>query len=249
MSTSIDHRADSNIADGRPPRSPQPVPRPQRGLATADIPPRHGSEVYDTLLWRLYAQHPDALGTSFLLGVTGCGRQVGVSTLATNVAIRAADHGLGPVLLLDANVAHPRLHRLWKLRPSAGLADVMAGQATLEDCVQTTPVAGLFLLPFGEARRLDHARIDPQRFAGFVSQLREKYSLVICDLPEAQTMSHALLLAGTLDGTLVVVRSERVGRRAAQQTIHRLGSDGVHVIGAVITDQRKYLPNWLEKCL
>jgi Mrp family chromosome partitioning ATPase len=248
MST-LEHHTESEVAADNSLRPGQPGAQPQRARAAAHIPPRPGAEHYDTLLWRLCARRPDALDASFLLGLVGCGRQAGVSTVATNLAIRAADHGLGPVLLVDANVAHPHLHRLWKLKPSAGLADVLAGQAALEACLQTTSVAGLDLLPFGDARRLDQARIDPLRFEGVVSQMREQYSLVICDLPEARDMGHALLLAGVLDGALVVVRSERVGRHAAQQTINRLASDGVNMVGAVITDHRHYLPNWLNQRL
>src|SRR5450755_2708786 len=75
---------------------------------------RPGAEYFDALLWRLFDRREDAHGLGYLMGVTGCARHSGVSTVAANLAIRAADHGLGPVLLVDANDQHPQLNRMFK---------------------------------------------------------------------------------------------------------------------------------------
>ena len=113
---------------------------------------RPGAEYFDGLLWRLFDRREDADGAGYLLGVTGCARQSGVSTVAANLAIRAADHGLGPVLLIDANDQHPQLQRLFGAKSGAGLADVLAGQALLATAVASDSCAGPAIAVAGNCR-------------------------------------------------------------------------------------------------
>ncbi len=82
------------------------------GGRIAGAPDRPGAEHYDTLLWRIAPRLETAGGMGLLLGLTSSDRQAGVSTVAANLAIRAADHKLGPVLLADCNFRHPTLHTL-----------------------------------------------------------------------------------------------------------------------------------------
>jgi Mrp family chromosome partitioning ATPase len=206
---------------------------------------RPGSEYFDALLWRLFERREDPTGAGYLLGVTGCARQSGVSTVAANVAIRAADHGLGPVLLIDANEHHPHLHRLFSAKSRVGLAEVMSGQTSLAEAAQSTRVHGLQLVPLGSAGLMKRVRIDSARIEALVAELRETYSLVLVDLPGACQMSHCPGLAHALDGALLVIRSERIGRGVANECQRRLAHDGIHILGAVITDQHTYLPSWL----
>jgi Mrp family chromosome partitioning ATPase len=197
------------------------------------------------LLWRLFDRRDEG-GAGFLLGITACVRQSGVSTVTANLAIRAADHGLGPVLLVDANTQHPELHRLIGAKSGLGLADVLAGQTSLTAAAQPTRVAGLQILPLGTSGLMSRLRLEPAKIDGLVAELREAYSLVMVDLPGASQMGQSQWLAHALDGAVLVIRSERVGRGAAQKCQRRLAQDGIPVVGAILTDQRTYLPRWLE---
>ena len=156
--------------------------------------------------------------------------------MASNLAIRAADHGLGPVLLVDANLHHPHLHRLIGAKSGLGLADVLAGQASLAATAQATRVPGLHVLPHGTERLLGRVCTDSMRLKGLVAELRESYSLVFVDLPEACQLGQSRGLAQALDGTALIIRSERIGRDVAQECHRRLTQDGIHVVGAVLTD-------------
>jgi Mrp family chromosome partitioning ATPase len=197
------------------------------------------------LLWRLFDRRDEG-GAGFLLGITGCARRSGVSTVAANLAIRAADHGLGPVLLVDANIQHPELYRLIGAKSGLGLADVLAGHTSLTAAAQATRVAGLQILPLGTSELMRRLRLEPAKIDGLAAELREAYSLVMVDLPGACEMGQSQWLAHALDGAVLVIRSERTGRGVAQECQRRLAQDGIPVVGAVLTDQHTYLPRWLE---
>jgi Mrp family chromosome partitioning ATPase len=219
------------------------------GVGAAHVASRPGAAYYDGLLWRIESHRPHDDATGFLLGFTSSDRGEGVSTVAANLAIRAADHGLGPVLLADCNFSHPSLHKLFRLKRTLGVADILANQVTLDACVQPTPVAGLQLLPAGTSLRLQDLRTAPERIQELAATLRERFALVVADLSAARQLGVTMLFAAALDAALLVVRSERCRAHDAQQAVQRLTEDGVPLAGAVLTDRQRTLPVWLEQLL
>jgi Mrp family chromosome partitioning ATPase len=217
------------------------------GTGAANIASRPGAEYYDGLLWRIESRRPHDDATGFLLGFTSSDRRAGVTTVAANLAIRAADHGLGPVLLADCNFCHPTLHTLFRAKRTVGVADILANQATLDACVQSTPIAGLQLLPSGTTLRLQNLRVAPERIQELATALRDRFALVVADLPAASELGATLLLATALDAALLVVRSERCRAHSALQAVQHLSEDRVPLAGTVLTERHRDLPNWLER--
>ena len=82
---------------------------------------RRASAKIDALLWRLKARLESRSEGAHVVGITSCCPGSGVTTTIANLAIRAADHHLGPVLLIDANSLRPRQHRQFRLNPKTGL--------------------------------------------------------------------------------------------------------------------------------
>jgi Mrp family chromosome partitioning ATPase len=218
----------------------------RRGLST---PARPGSDYYDTLLFRIVSRLETSDGAGGLLGLTSGSGAAGVSTLAANLAIRAADHGLGPVLLADCNFRNPTLHKFLNAARDPGLTDVLADQAVLDDCSQPTSISGLSFLGAGKIGHAHRLGVTSEQINALVPQLREQYALVICDLPDATRLGPSLFLACALDVTLLVVRSGKATGRATHQAVRSLLADGVRLTGAVLTDHRNVLPGWLERLL
>lgn len=246
-----------NAASPSTARRPSPASLPPVADLAPPEPPaarpvsfRPGVEYYDAVLGRL-VERPGTEHVGRLIGLAGCSRRAGVSTLAANLAIRAAEQHLGPVLLVDANVCSPRLAR-WLATTAAGgrgLVDVLASQAPLEAVVQATAVAGLDVLPLGERKSWEQAAFDVGWLDGLVGHLRETYRLVLVDLPEVDRLGQVAALAHRLDDALLVVRSERDRQRTAQRAVDRLLAVGVSVAGAILTQQHQYVPNWLDRWL
>ncbi len=213
------------------------------------IPRRRGADAYDTLLWRLQPQMEDNRGAGFLTGITACSRGAGVSTVAANLAIRAADHHMDPVLLVDANVAHPQVARKFRMRNAYGLADVLAGQCSVQEAIHPTPVQGLEVMPLGTAGLMDRVGLHHEQFEAMLAGFRESHDMIVFDLPEVSELRHMLLVARQLDAAILALRSERTSHRVAEETASRLRADGVKLVGSVVTRQRHYVPNWLRRRL
>lgn len=218
-------------------------------LATSQTPRRRGADYYDTILWRLAPVNGNRHDRGFAVGMTSCVPRSGVTTVASNVAIRAADHRLGPALIVDANFARPRLERAFRVHDALGLGDVLAGKCDLSEAIHKTSVADLSVMPIGTAGIVDRVSIDQQRVDALMKELVDQYSFVMFDLPVSSKLRHSLLIARRLEAVLMVLRSESVRPKHGVQAVTQLEQDGVNVMGAVVTQQKSYLPRWFQRWL
>lgn len=223
----------------------------RRDASDRPVPRRRGADAYDTLLWRLQPRLEDGRrdGAGFLVGLTSCDRRAGVSTVAANLAIRAADHQMRPVLLIDASSSQPTVARQFRLRGALGLADALAGQCSLRDAMHETAVDGLEVMPVGTAGLMDRVGLDHEIVESMLAGLRESHQMVVFDLPEASKLRHMLLVARQLDAAILTLRSEATSRSLVERTAIQMKADGVNLVGSVVCRRRQYVPNWLRRRL
>ena len=200
----------------------------------------------DMLLWRLRARVETNSRSGTMIGLTSCGTKCGVSTLATNLAIRASNSNMGPVLLIDANMSSPRLHRIFRQDERVGLVDLLVGSSTPEEAIRPTTIEQLDLLPIGSKGALKSGRIVAENYGDVVAWIRDRYRTVFVDLPSIESMRHSLFLARLLDTTIVAVRSEATRRASVESAIQRMKEDGVNIGGTVLARRRVYTPKWFR---
>jgi Mrp family chromosome partitioning ATPase len=208
-----------------------------------------GAHPYDELLWRLQAQQSGDMSTPVTIGLVGSERRCGVTTLAANLAVRAGELHLGPVLLVEANWEGPRLSKMWRLPPGPGLADFLAGQASYVDCLRAGPAPDLEVLPAGALRRGDSPHLEPGVVDALMAEACADHGLVLFDLSAAENLQQTLMVAKRLDQVLLVVRAESTRQRNAQKVADRLLEDGVPLTGVVLNRRRRYVPRWLQRWL
>jgi Mrp family chromosome partitioning ATPase len=208
---------------------------------------RQAGEPFDALLWRLHARQVDAASVAATVGLTGCEPRAGVSTLAANLAVRASELELGPVLLVEAHSERPRLQRDWKATTRAGLSELLSGEASLGECLSNGPARALHFISAGGSRHAAPLAWDVGAVDAFLAEACADHSLVLFDLPPVQRLQRATLLAKRLDEVLLVIRAERTHARVAQRAVDRLLEEGLPLVGAVLNRQRSYLPRWLKR--
>ena len=223
--------------------SPPKVEAPRR---LPQPPPRNNTAEYDLLLGRLLRQVEETGSASFV-GFTSCRRRAGVSTVAANVAIRAADLHSGPVLLVEANTTRPRQRQRFRLRRGPGLVDVLCTQLTLDSAAAETRVPGLSLLFPGRGSSQAPVAVTRDAVEQFVQELREHYVLVVFDFPSGDALSSWTPLVQEMDSLLLVVDSEKTTRREIQDLQRQCTVDNVAVTGAVLNRYRTYTPWFLRR--
>lgn len=126
---------------------------------------------------------------------TGLEEGSGVTTITCQVALAMALMDHGPVLVLDADHHNPGVHALFDLARGPGLAEVLAGTASPDDAVQDTGVQGLSVLSLGHAGEDFVANLVSDKMAKLLALLRDRYRLVLLDVPPLSEHSESAVLA------------------------------------------------------
>lgn len=200
----------------------------------------------DTLFWRVKARLNANSSEGQVIAMTSCCRESGVSTLIANLAVRATDNHMGPVLIIDANIAAPRQHRLFRQKAKFGLVDVLVGAMAPAEAVIHTNIEALDIIPLGLPSHFEAARVVSLNCDEMFRWARDHYAIVFVDLPQIEDLRHGLMIARQADMTLVAVRSDTVRRTSAAQSVERLISDGVNVAGTILSRQTVFTPRFLR---
>jgi Mrp family chromosome partitioning ATPase len=129
----------------------------------------------------------------------------GTSSIALNLTAYASEETTGKALLIEANFQRPYL-RQWTNRAIEGLADFLANQGALEQYVRPTSTAGLDVLTAGRITEQSHARLLEGPIRYLLTELQDRYPLVVFDGAPVNHSLGTLELAKAVDGVILVAR-------------------------------------------
>lgn len=190
------------------------------------------AEAFRTLRTSVVFATPDHPPKTML--VTSLHQQDGKTSVSTNTAITLAQLGMGDVLLVDADLRHPDLHRLLEVPQTPGLSDLLVGGAALTETIRATRIPGLFVIPAGLAPANPAELLFSPRFTQALAALGERFAHIVVDTPPMLGVSDALVLAPRVEGVILVLRHGRTGRDAAQRAVQMLGSVRARLLGVVL---------------
>jgi capsular exopolysaccharide synthesis family protein len=158
----------------------------------------------------------------------------GKTTISYNLAISFAQHGQR-VLLIDADMRKPSVHTLFGARKTPGLSEVLTGGIQLDKALFThESLSNLFLLPSGTPPPNPADLIGSKRFDTLLEEVKSKYDLVIVDSPPVLMVTDAVILSTKVDGTIIVVRSQKTTRPVLKRTVDVLSHSYGRKLGFVV---------------
>jgi capsular exopolysaccharide synthesis family protein len=230
-------------------RGPANDRRDDRSLIHSHIATLHNKaltllEAYNLLRTRLQSSSP-AIKT---LLVTSAVPSEGKST--TTVYLGMAFARLGrKVLLVDADLRQPSLHRRLRIQNHAGLTDILTHGHDWQQVIQDTSLAHLQILPAGAG--LHGYPSDVLGLAAMqtlVEHLRNAFDLVIFDTPPMLALPDAEILASATDGVLLVHSPGKCAKEDVVEAARILHRAGAVVLGVVVNnvnqkEQKYYYSN------
>ncbi len=167
-----------------------------------------------------------------LLLVTSAIPEETKTTVSCNLAVAAARVGLN-VILVDADLRHPRVSEKFGLETPRGLAHVLAGQELLEDVMVDPGVENLTLVGAGAIPPNPTELLASPRARELWLKIRNKADLVIVDAAPVLRVADPLEIAPQMDDVLLATRY-RVSRvHLLESAIERVKQVGVDVSGVV----------------
>ncbi len=172
-----------------------------------------------------------------LLLVTSAGPSEGKSTVAINLAFAIAKANQR-VIIVDTDFRRPSLHKAFRLKNQNGLADVLAGDITLENAVRANLAENLDVLPRGSRPPNPSEILDSKKMHNTLADLRERYDVVILDSPPIGSVVDASVLAAQVEGIILVIEAGRLPAKYLQRVKRRVDQVGARVYGVVLNKVR-----------
>jgi len=191
----------------------------------------------------LSAEPLDGQEVHSVIGITSAVQQEGRTTVALGVAVSMAADLERPVVLIEADLAHPGLHAALGLEPVPGLAEYLRRECDLSQALrQVTPT--LFVLPAGDAG-MDAGRLIRQLVnADLRSRLDSTGAVLVLDLPPILSSSFGVLASSMAEALIFVVRAGHTETEDVKRALERL--DPALVRSVTLNGAQKGLPNWLR---
>jgi capsular exopolysaccharide synthesis family protein len=172
-------------------------------------------------------------GGSIVL-VTSAQPLEGKTTTACNLATALA-YGGAKVLLIDADMRRPGVHRAFGLDNRCGLSELLSGQAHLTQSVQRLAEPDLWIMPAGSTPSNPSELLASGRMEALLGQVQNgPFDWVIVDTPPVLAVTDASILTQWVSGIAFVVGSEMTRRRLAERAIETLSAGRPRILGAVL---------------
>lgn len=165
--------------------------------------------------------------------VTSVSPLEGKTTSAANLSVTLAN-AESRVLLIDADMRRPRIHKIFEVDRKIGLSSVLVGTESLKDAIVSSPVEGLDILPVGHIPPNPSEIIGSQKMGKLLDALRKKYARIIIDSPPMLAVTDAVVLSQMVDGVLLVIRSGETPRAAIQNSLAQLQTVNAKILGAML---------------
>ncbi|MGB5832581.1 MAG: polysaccharide biosynthesis tyrosine autokinase [Thiohalocapsa sp.] len=158
----------------------------------------------------------------------------GKTTTAISTAITFAQAG-GKVLLIDADLRNPSIHRAFSLPNLTGLTNHLAGDSEPADIAQPTQITRLFAITSGPLPPNPVELLSTPKMVDLLSLSAERFDHVIIDGPPVIGLADALVLANLAKATVFVVEPGTTRTKYVDGAIKRLHQANIRILGAVLT--------------
>ncbi len=135
----------------------------------------------------------------------------------------ALAYGGSRVLLIDADMRRPGLHRPLRLTNERGLSQVLIGQARVRDVIQRTVDPNLLAITAGRTPPNPSELLASERMKTLLTNLAHgPFDWIVIDTPPVLAVTDAVILAPLVDGVTFVVGAEMTRRRLAERALETI---------------------------
>lgn len=202
-------------------------------------------------LWASIFFAPEAKIPKSLL-VTSAERGEGATQIAAALALAGAQTNEElKILLVDFNLHHPNLHKVFGIDPGIGLAELLRGTASLDDVTHPVGLPNLLLIPAGKDldQPLGLLRGEGLRKAQAQIQEHPEIDHVIFDAAAANLYPEAQTLSGLVDAVVLVTKAGVTRRESVAEAKKRIEQNQGRVLGLVLNQRKFSIPGFLYRRL
>lgn len=189
------------------------------------------AEAYRSLRTALQFSTEDGAPKTLL--VTSSQPGEGKSTTSAALAINFAQLGQR-VLLIDADMRNPSLHKVLKVENAAGLSNFLSGASDASQLVKKCQIDGVTFMGTGPLPPNPAELLARPRFASLLATASETFDVIIIDGPPVMGLADAPIIASKVSGTLLIVETGRTRRAIVRDALKRLDFARARMVGVLL---------------
>lgn len=201
-------------------------------LAELDDPKSQISEASQSI--RAVLAFATSHGLPRTLLITSAQEGEGKSTTALALAMSISRSGKR-VLLIDADMRSPSVHKLVGCNNTKGFSNLLAGDEISPTLIIATQLSGLSVLPAGPKPPSTADLLSVDRLNQLFDALRDRFDHIMIDAPPILGMADSPILGATVEGTVLVIEAEKTAIKDIRHSLERLRLVNAHVLGAIVT--------------
>ncbi len=211
-------------------------------LVTVKSPLSPITESYRSLRTGIQFSMVDRPGNMALL-ISSPNPSEGKSITAANLAVVLAQ-AENRVLLIDADLRRPVIHRIFALQNRYGLTDLLKSarfedpdgrlDESINQLVQKTPIDGLLVLTSGPIPPNPSELLSSQKNKQLLEALTKRFNYVIIDCPPLLVVTDAMVLGNQVDGVIVVIDADNTPKNQLKQCVDGLREANANLLGVVV---------------
>ncbi|MCW5198139.1 CpsD/CapB family tyrosine-protein kinase [Desulfobulbus sp. F3] len=194
-------------------------------------------------------RHNEKKKIVFLL--TGAGRKTGVSTVAFNLALMCGwDMPERRILLIDANMNFPSLHKSFSINITPGLTDFLLYEDTsISEIFYKSKFNNLELIPLGKSCENLPSPFTKKKFSDLILSIKEEYDIVFIDSEPSISSGYTQNILSHVDGVVVIAESGKTRFNDINEINIQMLRSGTCVIGSFLNRREKIIPYFIDKYL
>jgi len=170
-----------------------------------------------------------------IVAVTSAIPGEGKTTSTLNLAISFAMTNV-KVLVIDADLRKPRVHKYAELPNDNGLANYLGGFCELDKCIQKNKQLGLDCITSGSVPPNPTELLSSPLLKEGLDILTQKYDYIFIDTPPVNVVTDGIIVSKLVDAVLLVARQKYTAHEALKKVLSSLTFAEANVVGFIMND-------------
>jgi capsular exopolysaccharide synthesis family protein len=166
--------------------------------------------------------------------ITGPEKNAGKTFVACNLAASLAELDK-KVLLVDADLRNPQIHRIFGTNNKEGLSSLLTGQADFESgCIHASSIPNVFLMTAGRSTPSPSELLSSEEMGDVLDECSQRFDYVLLDSAPLLPVFDSHMLTARCDASVLVVRSGRTNRAAIKTSLELVDRVGGRFSGVIL---------------
>lgn len=216
------------------PGSENPLPEIKQIELVNHLHPRFSiSEDYRTVRTSILLSHAENPPKTILF--TSALPKEGKTATVVNMAV-AFSQLEERVLIIDADLRQPRLHRIFEVRNLRGLSGYLTGNVSLENAIQETSVENIWILPSGVIPPNPAELLNSKRMKEMIEEVNKRYDVILVDTTPVLAVIDAVIVSSLVDSTVFVIKAGELTHKPFLNAVEELRRVKAKIIGVLFNE-------------